>query len=413
MFDKYNNLDCSMDKMTLINGSTHDQGTQSRRSESLNIISTIHNTMDDLSLEQWDVENTHRTILNSWSFLKAVEEGKVNDSKMVVIQTEKNEEISGSSVCCTMKNEMDMLAPKKIQSINKFIRNFFPNFLIAKYAIGGTPIATCTHFMNYKDFDTASKLIQETERHAIKNKAHLILFKDFNSREYEELEPIFRKNGFWPVFTVPQAVIDLNGITSMDDYLKRFRNKYRYMINKDMEGIRRYKIELIDMDNYEETAKEFIGLYKAVYDRSKTKFEILNEKFISMLSYHLGNCSYMQKITMDGEIMALELVVKDGGVLRPLYIGMNYKKMPKNFYFYCLLSIIKYAIDNGFNEVELGQNSYEAKIRFGAEVKPLYMFVKHRNRAIDRLLYKFRNSLFPETTYTERNVFKQIAKDRQ
>ncbi len=370
------------------------------------MICKIYDSISSIEQSTWDKENSKGTILDSWSFLQAVELARVNDSQTFYLQTYLNGVRYGRSVCTIIKNDLDVLSPEQIRKIAYYIRKVFPNFLTAKFIIGGIPIAICTNNLSFKKIEDVSCIIVETERLAKENKAQIIVFKDFNLQEMTHLQDVFKEYGFWPVPTLPEAIVDLRVAENFEAFLQQFRKKYQSKIKKDLEGMRQDRIEVKILRDYGEKATEFIELYKEVYSHSKTKFEVLNENFVRQMSILMRRNSFLQSFSIDGRTLALEMILEDGSILRPLYIGIDSRKVCKNIYFYCLISTLKYAIENGFKEVRFGQNSYEAKTRFGAVIQPLFMFVKHTNTIINKLMYRYKENFFPETKIIERRIFK-------
>jgi len=132
----------------------------------------------------------------------------------------------------------------------------------------------------------------------------------------------------------------------------------------------------------------------------------LARNFVAGMARYMGHASFMKIFSVKDEVVALELFVEDGRILRPLYLGMDYERRPEGLYFACVYQTLQHAIEHGYGRIELGQKSYEAKARYGACQWPVAMYIKHLNPTFNRVLGRMVNQLLPRVDVAERTVLK-------
>ena len=147
-------------------------------------------------------------------------------------------------------------------------------------------------------------------------------------------------------------------------------------------------------------------LYHQVLERAPSQFGILTSAFVVAMARHMGDASLMKVFTVDDEVVAIVLLVEDGDVLRALYLGMDYTHCPDGLYFAWLYHTVLHGIQHGFNRIDLGQKSYEAKARYGAQRWPVAMYVKHLQPTLNKALAHVVGQLFPSIDVIERRVFR-------
>ena len=74
-----------------------------------------------------------------------------------------------------------------------------------------------------------------------------------------------------------------------------------------------------------------------------------------------------------------------------------------------MTAVIRQAIEWGAEGIELGQTSWELKMRLGATLTPRYLFFRHRGRAGQLALRALLPALFPERRFSARRVFRDDA----
>jgi len=363
-------------------------------------------TISEVQPECWDQVSRGDTRLKSWAFLRAVEEGAINQARCVYIQVFSGPDCVGTSACSVVRTSVVALAQGFLSKLTKSIRAFAPGFLTANVAIGGTLISSCTNSLSYLDSSALPLLIHETEKAARAEGAGFVLFKDFAPAEVGRQGPQFASLGYHQVPSLPGTVVEVAGASSMSQFLDRFRSEYRRRIHKDYVIAQQAGLKVWDERTYGHRAHEFIRLYRQVLDRSTTRFGILTPAFVTAMARHMQDVSFMKIFAIHDEVVAMALLIDDGDVLRAPYIGMDYTRRPDGLYFAWLYHTVLHGIQRGFSRIDLGQKSYEAKARYGAQRWPVVMYIKHLHPTLNKALAHVLSQLFPPIEVVERRVFK-------
>ena len=363
-------------------------------------------SLSEIEPKCWDQASQGDTKLKSWAFLRAVEEGSINQARCSYIQVFSGSDCVGTSVCSVVRTSLVVLAQGFLQQLTKRIRTIAPGFLTANVAIGGTLVSSCTNSLSYLEYDALPLLICQTEQAARAEGAGFVLFKDFTPDEVRRHGPIFGSLGYHQVLSLPGTVVELGGISSMDEFLTRFRSNYRWTIRKDKKKAQQTGLVVRDERIYGNRTDDFIRLYRQVLDRAPSQFGILTPAFVAAMARHMCSASFMKVFSINNEVVAIALLVEDDDVLRPLYVGLDYARGAHVLYFAWLYHTVLHGIEHGYSRIELGQKSYEAKARYGAQRWPVAMYVKHLQPTLNKALAHVASQLFPAIDVVDRRVFK-------
>src|SRR5262249_15469383 len=90
---------------------------------------------------------------------------------------------------------------------------------------------------------------------------------------------------------------------------------------------------------------------------------------------------------LDGALVAFNLVLCDGDRMIDKFLGMDYAKAREhNLYFYTWMENVRYCIANGILVYQSGQGLHQQKKRLGSRLLANWLWYRHRNPLVDRLL---------------------------
>jgi hypothetical protein len=124
-------------------------------------------------------------------------------------------------------------------------------------------------------------------------------------------------------------------------------------------------------------------LYLNAYERATVTFERLNPAFFETVGA-LGK--YV--LYWEGErLIGFCLLLIRGTRMHAKYMGMDYARGPAHgLYFAMLLSHIDICVRDGITYYNSGPTSYAFKQRIGSALHPVYMYFRHRNAVLNRLI---------------------------
>lgn len=369
----------------------------------------LFNSIDEIEENLWDSLLPPNEIIKTHRFLKAVERSNINNCNFsYVLFFSNGKAVANASIFC-MDIYLDVIAPVLIKNICRNIRKAIPNFLKLKLVGCGTPVATCgngiaisekTHFKQI-----IVSLTQAIFQIAERERAHCLLYKEYNSQEAHAFDTL-QSMGFLKLPSLPTTFIDVSW-HSFDEYLKSLKKKYRLLVKNDLAKLNDPELSIEISKDFGKYANELWTLYMNVYEKAEVKFEQLTPEFFQNISIYLKGESSAILFKINNKIVAFELIIEDDFTLRPIYLGIDYE-MNKNIslYFNSIYQIIKIGIERNKTTIELGQTSYYPKLKTGARVEPLYLYLKFKAPLVQYILKYPLNALFPERIFATKNVFK-------
>lgn len=184
--------------------------------------------------------------------------------------------------------------------------------------------------------------------------------------------------------TLPTCILSLmhNGkpYESVCGYMNRLRSSYRRRINQSLKACGDIAVET-DGD-----PAQLYRLYLNTYNRSDYKLERLEEGFFNEAD---GERLVFKR---DKKPVGFALLRGHGKRLDFMFCGMDYNEDTAQLYFFMLYNIVRYGIEKGYEEIDLGQTSEAAKMRFGAYAEKRYFYASHSSPFM-RLLLKIGKGL--------------------
>lgn len=188
--------------------------------------------------------------------------------------------------------------------------------------------------------------------------------------------------------TLPTCIFK-NDFKTFEDYLNSLRSSYRRRINNAIKACKNIEIEYNnDTDIY--------NLYLQTYNKSNYKLEKIEKEFFNKID--------AQKIIFkENNIKKGFVLIKEHDKkLTFMLCGMDYKYDTTDLYYYMLLEIIKYAINNNIKLIDFGQTSEETKLKIGCTIEKRYFYANHSNKIMnfivskskDLLEYKYENKTY-------------------
>ena len=211
----------------------------------------------------------------------------------------------------------------------------------------------------------------------------------------EELE------GFSKGHYLPICIIN-NRWNSFDEYLNSMRSSYRRRINLALKKGENIKYEILE--NNKDFTDEMYSLYEQVFNHSEYSLEKLTVDFFR------NDIAKTILLKIEDKVEAFIQIIEDrnNDMLIFEFCGYNYEiASDYDIYYNMIAEIVKYAIDNKFKYIQLGQTAYDAKLKFGADMYNNYYLLAHSNKFINWLIKKNNNFLQYKVQEYNFNVFKE------
>lgn len=197
-----------------------------------------------------------------------------------------------------------------------------------------------------------------------------------NTDEKDELKN-FTKGKYLPICTLE------NKWNTFEEYMSSLRSNYRRRYNQALKKGADIKIDILK-DNSQFT-DDMYQLYEQVFEHSTYSLEKLNKEFFE------NDISKILTLSVNDKVEAIVQIIEDrvNDTLIFEFGGYNYEIAHEyDLYHNMLIQMVKYAIDNKFKYINFGQTAYDAKLKFGAEIKQSYFLLSHSNKLLNYLIKK-------------------------
>jgi len=169
----------------------------------------------------------------------------------------------------------------------------------------------------------------------------------------------------------PQLSLALHWKT-FAEYLASMRSNYRHRYLKAQKKGQQLTFRFLE-NNTDFTA-EFYQFYAHVNKKSRIRIETL------CLEYFRQSTGRILLCELAGKPMGFMQLIENGSELVWAFVGYEPAHNHEcDTYLNMLLFIVRYAIENGFTVLEMGQTAEDAKLKLGARYTPLRILVGHSN----------------------------------
>jgi predicted N-acyltransferase len=344
-------------------------------------------------------------------FLRAVEESGFGHQPHYFCAW-RGGELAGIAVAYAMPVDLLTLAPPKYTRwINALRNRLAPGLLFLSTMSCGPMITNCN-----PSFCLAADLSPEEQEEVIEALLEsveatplgcLICAFEFPEAEAARYEGRMAARGWLKAPSLPGTRLPIT-FRSLDEYVAQMRKAFRRTVLKDRRA--GAGLDFAVVDDFSGVAEDAWRLYANVLARADHVFEKLTPEFFRALAKFEQSRLVTARERATGRLVGIELLLCGETVLQDLYTGLDEEFDPKQrVYFNLLYPVIEYAAAQGFEALSLGQTSYQFKARLGAQPYPLFLFIKHRNRFIHRVIAALRPLLFPETRTTTYRVFRDAG----
>jgi len=348
----------------------------------------IIDNIDKIKKDEWDA--VFGSVPESYLFFKALGNSELLEFKFYYLVINFGNEIVSIAPLFSADFNLDIAVEGRLSGFIKFIRKFFPRFLIIKALFCGSPFGEYGVLgikQGFKDNSEVTPwLLQGIKNCAIRANASIVIFKDFLKQDTLFLDVLIKK-GYSKVESFPTVALELNFI-SFDDYLKSLGSSDRKYLNRKLrQANERGKIEVKIVQDVANEIDQVVKLYENTYQKGATKFEHLTKKFFEQVACDLGTHVRFFLYYCDGKLAAFNLCFIYNNLFIDKFIGFDYVISKQfNLYFVIQAYNIKWCLSNSLRDYYSGQTNCQTKTRLGGKLIPLYAYLKHKNWFINFFL---------------------------
>ena len=265
------------------------------------------------------------------------------------------------------------------RAIVDLVRKTFPRFLTMRVLMVGCAAGAGELDASIPENERwiAEALGSTLRDYARRNKASLVVFKDFPA-SYRDALTVLSKSNYARVPSMPMTRLALS-FQNFDEYLgtlgyisrKSLRRKFR----KTEDAA---KIDMEVVDDITPHVDAIYPLYLQVHERSPMKFENLSREFFLGIAKESSEHARFFIWRIDGRIVAFSLCLVCGDTIYDECLGLDYAvALDLHLYFYTMRDVIRWAIEQKLSSYVSGPLNYDPKLHLGHELAPLDLYVLH------------------------------------
>ena len=286
--------------------------------------------------------------------------------------------------------------PGKIRSIVDGIRKVFPRFLTMRVLMVGCGAGTGDlGACNKKDEQWVANALQAILRTSRRNKASLVVFKDFPANYRSALETLV-SNAYARIPSMPMTRLALP-YPSWDEYFGTLSKATRKDLRRKFRKAERApKIEMEVVNDITPLIDEIYPLYLAVHERSQLKFETLTKHYFRAVSERMPDRAWF--LSGDKTATSLRSVFALSVVTRFMTSVSGWITVSRSICTYtftrCATSShgglqqgLKYYYSNPLN--------YEPKLHLDCDLVPLDLYIVHTSPLLNPIFRRVIKYLGP------------------
>lgn len=356
----------------------------------------------DSLLQPDDLQATHR-------FVRLCQDAEIGDSVYRHLLFHAGGRLVATATLCRLVVDLEVLASPALRLCIRALRGARRGFLRVPVVLCGLPVSfgqSCLRFG--PQADRAVVLQALTGAMAEMAQDHgcgFLCLKEFADEECEGFGTL-QDVGYLRLPSLPSCRLRLHA-ASFEAFLGSMRSGYRRQARADAETLARRGIALRRCADLAGTAATLHRFYLTVLDRAEFKVERIPRTFFDLLGGRLGTEASALLLEREGQPIASATVLEAGGKLTFLLSGLDETVADvAEMHRLIVCAVLNEAIRRGTPVVELGQTAYGPKMRYGAELSPRRLYLRHRSALLHNLLRGAAPLLFPERCWPARQVFR-------
>jgi hypothetical protein len=185
---------------------------------------------------------------------------------------------------------------------------------------------------------------------------------------------------------------------NFDDYLAAITSKYRVRAKRAFKKLGPVEKKEFNEERILAHQATINHLYKAVSEKSGFNMVNLHPDYFYQMKCMLGERFRLFGYFLDNQLIGFYSTVDNGEELDAHFIEHQ-------TYLNFLLDFIKLAIEMGAKSINFSRTAHEIKSSVGALPHEMFLYIKHDNKIVNRLLPFVPEYLSPRIEWTPRNPF--------
>lgn len=361
------------------------------------ITCNILDSINEIKRDDWDLLFGDEP--EGYQFFKTIEESRLSQFVFHYLVLSRGNKVILIAPLFVADFNLDIAVEGFLSRLINYVRVLMPRFLIVKTLFCGSPFGE-HGILGISREEDKHRLVDELRKRIeilCKEKSiPLVMFKDFLKEETRLLDRLLLI-GFFRVNSFPSASLELS-CNSLEQYINELGSSTRKNLRRRLKKAyldADIRIEVVDrIDNI---AGDIYRLYENAYKGGSTKFELINPEFFVNIGPNLSPHAKFFLYYVNGRLAAFNLCFIYKNLFIDKFIGFDYDMSRKySLYFVSWCVNVEWCLKNSLRFYVSGQTDYSPKMRLGAKLIPLYVYLRHQNPVMNFLLRALSIFMKPE-----------------
>ncbi|MFA5271761.1 MAG: GNAT family N-acetyltransferase [Candidatus Omnitrophota bacterium] len=359
---------------------------------------SILTSINDIPRQDWERLFT-ANIIENYGYHKALEESGLKGFSIFYLVAKRDNALVATIPFFIMDFSITTLIRGPLGKLIFSIRKLFKRFLMTRLIFVGSPTAEELYIGIAKEENKAlilPQLFDKLYEFSRLKKIKTILFYNLTAKD-DELKIYLRDNGFTAMEDLPTTRLEIKE-KNLEEYISNLGSNTR----KDLRRKLRKSAELVRLeteitDNIDNIIDEVYQLYTNSLNDSDLQFETLTRDFFQNICRNMPSIAKYFITRNHEKIVAFNLCFIKGDTCIDKFIGFDYSVASEyNLYYTTFCHNIDWCIKNNIRFYQPGQGDYDAKIRLGASLIPLFIYIKSFNPLLNLLMKPIIKAIEPQ-----------------
>ncbi len=347
--------------------------------------------IDDITIQCWD-RIFPGDIIEGFGYHKTIEESGTKEFRISYLVGEDNKEVILLIPFFINDFSFTTVIQGPLQKLMFFIQKIFKRAFKAKMLFVGLPTAEELYIGVDKSYGYAfliERALQELSKLCAKERIIATLFYNLTEK-HQTLCDILKKHKFASMEDFPNTFLTIKE-KSCEDYIEKLSKNTRKDIRKKLNRLNTLtRLETEVTEDISNIKNRIYELYMNNFEDSDIHFETLTMEFFENIAKNMeGVAKFFITRDHTSQIVAFNLCFVKNNTCIDKVIGLD-KDKSRLYHLYnaTLIHNIGWCIKNNITYYQLGITDYHAKLRFGASLTPLFIYVKINNRILNAIFTK-------------------------
>ena len=365
-----------------------------------------YDSINDIKKEEWDFIVSENQILNSYGYLKAIEDAKINNNEVkyrYFLFYINNKLIANATVVI-----FDSSMPSSPENKRGLIEKLFPNLLKIKFIESGFPTAI-GNAINIKDEKYLQEIIELFDKELIllakEEKTSLIIIRDITTYERKKFDFLFTRK-YKIALNFPDTLLKV-AHSSFADYLSDLNSKRRHEIKHHLKIFAEKNCTVEKIYYFSSYCEDLYKLWHNTYSKAKDyQREILTVDYFRNIANLLKEKAFILLCKKEGKPIGFTMFIENKNTLISTYCGLDYDYTKEcHTYFVLFYKSIEETITQKKKYLELGVTNYNPKIEIGAIPEPVFIYGKSTNPFFNLFFVNLLKMINTSPSFNKRHIF--------